>query len=77
MQAQSWKRGQVVKVGFVSGLEVCGVLPAGASPQGTWPQVRGVLLHKAGTYYDFRPHAGLYRMEASEVQAAIAAMVIE
>lgn len=58
MSKQSWNIGQIVKVGFVSGLEV---LEKIATPGDYRPDQYVLRQQSTGRFYSFVPHHGLSR----------------
>lgn len=67
MTKQSWEIGQVVKVGFVAGLEVIGKV---ATPGNYLPDQFVLVQPKTGRIYKFIPHNGLTRCDSLAEAAA-------
>lgn len=57
---QAWQVGDVVKVGFVSGLEVVAVI---ATPGDYKPDAYALWAPNSNRFYKFVPHNGLFRCE--------------
>lgn len=63
---QVWNPGEIVKVGFVSGLTVLAAIP---TPGDGLPDA--YILARGIHYYSFTPHHGLCRITANEAQLAV------
>jgi hypothetical protein len=61
MAKQNWEIGEIVKIGFVSGLQV---LAKVATPGDYKPDLYALVQPKTGRFYSFVPHNGLCRHDS-------------
>lgn len=65
---QSWQVGDVVKVGFVTGLEVIKKIP---TPGDYRPDFYVLWQPKTNRFYSFQPHYGLTRHDSLQEAMAV------